>query len=154
GRVTVRGAPLLVEQPQLVGEHDEQVLARVLTERRVERREGGGPRHGQLVGGLGDVDPDPEDDGVAHDLPEDARDLAVRTPPADVRRAAYADDDVVGPLRGGDEAERPDRADRRERPEQAHPAERRRRHTWPQQDRKSTRLNSSHVKISYAVFCL
>src|SRR5690606_41604246 len=24
---------------------------------------------------------------------------------------------------------------------------------WPQ-DRKSTRLNSSHVKISYAVFCL
>src|SRR6266496_5682753 len=26
---------------------------------------------------------------------------------------------------------------------------------WPhQQDRKSTRLNSSHVEISYAVFCL
>src|SRR5436309_8340477 len=26
---------------------------------------------------------------------------------------------------------------------------------WPpQRDRKSTRLNSSHVKISYAVFCL
>src|SRR5215475_15443709 len=25
--------------------------------------------------------------------------------------------------------------------------------SWPQ-DRKSTRLNSSHVKISYAVFCL
>src|SRR5690606_41332880 len=24
----------------------------------------------------------------------------------------------------------------------------------PEQDRKSTRLNSSHVKISYAVFCL
>src|SRR5204863_4111034 len=24
----------------------------------------------------------------------------------------------------------------------------------PQQDRKSTRLNSSHVEISYAVFCL
>src|SRR5690606_41749482 len=24
----------------------------------------------------------------------------------------------------------------------------------PRQDRKSTRLNSSHVKISYAVFCL
>src|SRR5690606_40974504 len=24
----------------------------------------------------------------------------------------------------------------------------------PQEDRKSTRLNSSHVKISYAVFCL
>src|SRR5690606_40513002 len=26
--------------------------------------------------------------------------------------------------------------------------------TVPQVDRKSTRLNSSHVKISYAVFCL
>src|SRR5690606_41375792 len=25
---------------------------------------------------------------------------------------------------------------------------------WTTQDRKSTRLNSSHVKISYAVFCL
>src|SRR5690606_42025752 len=25
---------------------------------------------------------------------------------------------------------------------------------WREQDRKSTRLNSSHVKISYAVFCL
>src|SRR5690606_15157999 len=25
---------------------------------------------------------------------------------------------------------------------------------WQDQDRKSTRLNSSHVKISYAVFCL
>src|SRR3712207_7533580 len=27
-------------------------------------------------------------------------------------------------------------------------------YTWPQQDRKSTRLNSSHANISYAVFCL
>src|SRR5690606_41554387 len=26
--------------------------------------------------------------------------------------------------------------------------------TWDDLDRKSTRLNSSHVKISYAVFCL
>src|SRR5476651_2769945 len=26
--------------------------------------------------------------------------------------------------------------------------------TWPSQDRKSTRLNSSHANISYAVFCL
>src|SRR5690606_42049287 len=26
--------------------------------------------------------------------------------------------------------------------------------SWYTQDRKSTRLNSSHVKISYAVFCL
>src|SRR5437870_10387036 len=29
-----------------------------------------------------------------------------------------------------------------------------RRDTVPAQDRKSTRLNSSHVAISYAVFCL
>src|SRR5215475_8510087 len=34
------------------------------------------------------------------------------------------------------------------------PASRRRRATRPGGDRKSTRLNSSHVKISYAVFCL
>src|SRR5690606_40297532 len=27
-------------------------------------------------------------------------------------------------------------------------------HQFPQRDRKSTRLNSSHVKSSYAVFCL
>src|SRR3989442_11459760 len=26
--------------------------------------------------------------------------------------------------------------------------------TWEVKDRKSTRLNSSHVRISYAVFCL
>src|SRR5690606_40624918 len=26
--------------------------------------------------------------------------------------------------------------------------------SWPVVDRKSTRLNSSHVKISYVVFCL
>src|SRR5690606_39594747 len=26
--------------------------------------------------------------------------------------------------------------------------------SWPDSDRKSTRLNSSHVKTSYAVFCL
>src|SRR5439155_27015998 len=28
------------------------------------------------------------------------------------------------------------------------------RRLWPRRDRKSTRLNSSHVAISYAVFCL
>src|SRR5690554_7021358 len=27
-------------------------------------------------------------------------------------------------------------------------------HVYAQEDRKSTRLNSSHVRISYAVFCL
>src|SRR6266508_6403035 len=31
---------------------------------------------------------------------------------------------------------------------------RNRRHEWICRDRKSTRLNSSHVAISYAVFCL
>src|SRR5690606_42072924 len=34
----------------------------------------------------------------------------------------------------------------------ARPARRARNRVW--RDRKSTRLNSSHVKISYAVFCL
>src|SRR5690606_40150873 len=36
------------------------------------------------------------------------------------------------------------------RAKQRHPP----RQPKPEQDRKSTRLNSSHVKISYAVFCL
>src|SRR2546427_2039081 len=35
-------------------------------------------------------------------------------------------------------------------PPQVHPVE----HLGPVQDRKSTRLNSSHSQISYAVFCL
>src|SRR5690606_39590174 len=33
-------------------------------------------------------------------------------------------------------------------------AQKRKHETTLRQDRKSTRLNSSHVKISYAVFCL
>src|SRR5436309_11023300 len=38
---------------------------------------------------------------------------------------------------------------------QAHPAHHLKRHQLGEApDRKSTRLNSSHVKISYAVFCL
>src|SRR5436309_9352538 len=59
-------------------------------------------------------------------------------------RSVDAEPDLVRPLRpvlrilgsrdGGLEARRDDRRD--------------------DQDRKSTRLNSSHVKISYAVFCL
>src|SRR5207342_3746298 len=40
---------------------------------------------------------------------------------------------------------------RHRRHRQRHPHERREVHVG---DRKSTRLNSSHVKISYAVFCL
>src|SRR5439155_16128801 len=37
---------------------------------------------------------------------------------------------------------------------QRQPAQRQRLGEGPPQDRKSTRLNSSHVAISYAVFCL
>src|SRR5207302_6873172 len=36
----------------------------------------------------------------------------------------------------------------------AHVAQRDEMVPWKLEDRKSTRLNSSHVKISYAVFCL
>src|SRR3989442_3935450 len=36
----------------------------------------------------------------------------------------------------------------------AHGGRGHRRHHEQEQDRKSTRLNSSHVRISYAVFCL
>src|SRR5436309_12701065 len=47
----------------------------------------------------------------------------------------------AGPLDRPDAAERRRGSDRSDR-------------VRPQRDRKSTRLNSSHVKISYAVFCL
>src|SRR5437667_7931581 len=42
---------------------------------------------------------------------------------------------------------------RERRPAALHPPESRRRDT-ARRDRKSTRLNSSHITISYAVFCL
>src|SRR3989442_11692016 len=51
----------------------------------------------------------------------------------EIRRAAFCD---RGPRDDGDQVARPDRA------------------PFAQPDRKSTRLNSSHVRISYAVFCL
>src|SRR5690349_22482804 len=40
------------------------------------------------------------------------------------------------------------------RPPAAGPGDHQRRPVRPARDRKSTRLNSSHVEISYAVFCL
>src|SRR5438874_6156930 len=39
-------------------------------------------------------------------------------------------------------------------PAELHPGGREARHRGGDGDRKSTRLNSSHVEISYAVFCL
>src|SRR5439155_2892833 len=48
-----------------------------------------------------------------------------------------------------------DRRDRARRGRRRRPAVLRARHRRrPRRDRKSTRLNSSHVAISYAVFCL
>src|SRR5207302_11123675 len=70
------------------------------------------------------------------------------------------------------ERRRPEHHDETSRPRQHHHAEKREPHAGrervrlgmavrvkadhrlQQRDRKSTRLNSSHVKISYAVFCL
>src|SRR6266496_5164228 len=50
---------------------------------------------------------------------------------------------------------RPGRADRRAQPRRLRPPRWRRPDSSLQpRDRKSTRLNSSHVEISYAVFCL
>src|SRR5579872_7533470 len=42
----------------------------------------------------------------------------------------------------------------RKRPHSWWGGRRRSRRRWRRRDRKSTRLNSSHVRISYAVFCL
>src|SRR3712207_8933131 len=52
---------------------------------------------------------------------------------------------------------RAQRDERREHQREQHPAEQqsqRAEHDDAQADRKSTRLNSSHANISYAVFCL
>src|SRR5690606_41732243 len=57
-----------------------------------------------------------------------------------------------GPQRGG--APGPDRCRRPVPVQHQPPVARACRAVRAQQDRKSTRLNSSHVKISYAVFCL
>src|SRR3712207_7419807 len=60
------------------------------------------------------------------------------------------------PLTGrGHEGGHEDRLDRGLRHEDASRVEQeRRRHRQRDEDRKSTRLNSSHANISYAVFCL
>src|SRR2546426_9115567 len=55
-------------------------------------------------------------------------------------RHLYARDGVQGPI---------------DRPQQGRPVQRElRRRAAERRDRKSTRLNSSHLVISYAVFCL
>src|SRR5690606_39580754 len=61
----------------------------------------------------------------------------------DLRRIGPRQDRADPPHRRGVRAAR--RVGDRARPEQR---------PGPPRDRKSTRLNSSHVKISYAVFCL
>src|SRR2546422_7081727 len=61
--------------------------------------------------------------------------ISRRTPPARERAAAPTAPERLPP--GGDQGRPQLRGDRR-----------------PQRDRKSTRLNSSHGYISYAVFCL
>src|SRR3712207_9453358 len=54
-----------------------------------------------------------------------------------------------------DEVRRPDRRRRLSRSQRRHPGDRAQGRGPPRaRDRKSTRLNSSHANISYAVFCL
>src|SRR3712207_8228116 len=75
--------------------------------------------------------------------------------------------DALPILRGGEELRRPGREAGRDAPGAAEPVEVRHqlvplralelvesRPHVPTRDRKSTRLNSSHANISYAVFCL
>src|SRR5207302_8081206 len=58
-------------------------------------------------------------------------------------------------LQGGKPFSEEHRTGRRVRyPRQTHPAKPEQVRSHPREDRKSTRLNSSHVKTSYAVFCL
>src|SRR3989475_2836172 len=75
---------------------------------------------------------------------------------------SQVEDDQVGALAGGDRADlafEAERAGAPERGELEHPAGGERVGPEPRLldqrgDRKSTRLNSSHSQISYAVFCL
>src|SRR5690349_24235713 len=60
--------------------------------------------------------------------------------------AAALNDVAVGPLKMAASADRP--------PATPHAMRLTRLTEMPHRDRKSTRLNSSHVEISYAVFCL
>src|SRR5690606_39508293 len=62
-----------------------------------------------------------------------------------VRMRRWADRDLALSLAEGDAAKREYMLARLEEAKQQ---------KVPRKDRKSTRLNSSHVKISYAVFCL
>src|SRR2546422_8369760 len=70
------------------------------------------------------------------------------------RPAAYdrrAEDAAVG---ARDDLREPDGRAVHDRPVELAEARAERRHPLPAGDRKSTRLNSSHGYISYAVFCL
>src|SRR5439155_15605961 len=83
-----------------------------------------------------------------HDaLPISPRFAALRS---EARREAHRRDRGVSEACGGPETTADGRGDARRRgPLHAHARRARR-----DRDRKSTRLNSSHVAISYAVFCL
>src|SRR3712207_8970880 len=59
----------------------------------------------------------------------------------------------ISPRRARDRRRRIRRGSSR-RPDECSPEPRPSRPGSPRQDRKSTRLNSSHANISYAVFCL
>src|SRR3712207_7105976 len=60
----------------------------------------------------------------------------------------------VHPTDRGPEGGRTGAAGVNREPIRGRPDAARERATWRGQDRKSTRLNSSHANISYAVFCL
>src|SRR5690625_1303277 len=79
------------------------------------------------------------------DLPPDR--LRLHRPHPRDRRGPEQPDLAGGPRRWSPHT-------RRHTPRRTTPRPRRRHHPHPLRDRKSTRLNSSHVAISYAVFCL
>src|SRR5207302_6133242 len=113
-------------------------VLRAEPERQAEH--GGAREHGRDVDvhGVEHQDERREDDGVPEEPLDDGRDPAGRLRGAPGRRVAKE---------GMRNAERrPGRARDDREPDQRLDAAR--------EDRKSTRLNSSHVKISYAVFCL
>src|SRR6266511_5739900 len=132
---------------------DEKVAPRLETEPSEHPRRGDllSMRLEHLVDGIAD-----DEDAVAVDaLPQEVRAASLGVRHQDV--AAVVDhapvhlfgDAVVVTAISGLEVEDGDAEPLRD-----HRRERAIRVTQQQEDRKSTRLNSSHVKISYAVFCL
>src|SRR5215475_4067178 len=122
--------------------------------------------HGQRAAGEADADKQDQHGGTRRDEPRELRPPTTRTrEPTGPTAAEHDECETGGGQRGRHPEPVPDDEQDAEggapQPDRAEQDDQRRRagdeatgDTHADEDRKSTRLNSSHVKISYAVFCL